>query len=173
MDLGVLRAFAEENLSSGAAPWHDHLADLGRGQVSITDLLLFLVRRSCCPGLYVQLCIWVAQGVERSFCASTPASLRRPSTPVSKGTTMLTWSKAALDRLLAGHIHKSVTLSEDLMNLRFASVATDKSSVRGLPLQNSFLQLGGTDIVFPALSQAARPPFPDPLVVRVFFGAIR
>lgn len=155
VDLGVLCAFAEDHMSAGAAQWQDHLADFGNRQVDLGELLLFLAQHGCCPGLYVQICLWVAQGVERSFGSMAVPASRRPSAPVSHGTAVAQWSKAALDRPLAARIHKSRAHSEDFFSLRFASVATDKSSVGGLPLQTSFLQLGCSDVVFPALAQAS------------------
>lgn len=64
-------------------------------------------------------------------------------------------STAALNGRLAKYLVQTKNYCSDLGDIVFMSIATDKSQVGGLPLQNSFMQLNGTGCVFPCLAQGA------------------
>lgn len=157
LDLRELISFSEEGMASGVAPWFQYLNGLVVGPTTnIFELLCALAARALFGSFMKQLVLWVAAGFD-ALCvapvggASSHGSGKPIVRPTAPSTAMGT---AQLSAALSRHMAKAVSVSKVAPAPHFLSIATDKSSVGGLPLLTTFIQFGGSSAVFPALCQA-------------------
>lgn len=170
-DVGALVEFCGANLLQGVPQWQDFLRPLGRC-IKVDRLMLCLASSDKIPSLYAQLCLWVASSLEAKFPAPQVPNAAPASSPVKEITPEVSRSAYKISARLAKYVNVTRSFVEDSGNLSFLSISTDKSSVGGLPLQNSFLQVNGSPVVFAGLSQAVFGCVWRGGVIRVFWRCL-
>lgn len=138
----------------GAPQWQTVLRPMGRC-MKVERLILRLATAAAIPSLSTQLCIWVARELERKLVPGQTDPPAQPSAIVKEVPQEVSRTAYKISARLAKYVHSTRTFVEDTGPLSFLSLSTDKSSVGGLPLQNSFIQVNGSPVLFTALSQAA------------------
>lgn len=152
-DIGSLAEFCEANMLKGAAQWQAVLRPMGRC-MKVERLLLRLVSEGASPSLCSQLCIWIAGELEDKLVNTQAEGPKQSSSPVKEIGADVSRTAYKISARLAKYVYSTRTFVENSGPLSFLSISTDKSSVGGLPLQNSFVQVNGSPVVFTALSQA-------------------
>lgn len=155
MDIMRLYDYAESrDLDQMRALWHLRLLDglRRRGNVPMVELMLAAVVSKSCEHFLSQLCLWIARNIEVVFqrLALAPPSYEGHLGCKERDRATIV---AALNTLLAEHISATQQLARDSGRLQFVHLATDKSNVGDLPMQNTFIGYGSSGIVFPAVVQ--------------------
>lgn len=150
LDFGGLRAVAT---ATGAQPtgkvaqtWWSSIRAWSGGEVC-ADLFVFLV--ACAPQrrlapLLAQVLVAIAHGAER-VCGSMAQSKLQTTDAVafSSCSSMDLISQDGVDSFVAQYVMNSVETFEHMCHDSVFSVATDKGTINGLPLQDTVVALPG------------------------------
>lgn len=150
VDLGPLMEHCEKEMAHGAAPWHRRLSDFP-AQPSLLCLLTLLAGCAAGHSLFAQLLLWLAQRVEVALAGNGAGEKGHLSVQGGRRGAPTVHN---MQLRLAKMLHSCRMYCEDNAPIVFMSCATDKSSVGGLPLHNTFLQINGAAAVMMALPQA-------------------
>lgn len=159
VQLQGLFEFCSARQSDGAAQWQGDLSACGF-EPSLDKLLVALAANGVCESFFWQVCLALAQGLEaimRNDGSDGPSKSQssgsRPAFIQDEAPQRFTI--AALNSLLAKHLYKTRALTMQHSHVLHLSMATDKSSVGGLPLHSSFMNVQGGAVVFPMIVQVS------------------
>lgn len=139
----------KRGLAHGVAPW-DRFLDSMPVQPALADLLPLLAAEKKAAAMFAQLCLWVALRWEEALTTAVggePSGLK-----VQKERKGLP-TPYRMQLQLARHLNATQVYCSDAHPILLASMATDKSSVGGLPLHNTFVQINGRSGVMFTLPQ--------------------
>ena len=138
-------------VGEGVPQWQHTLPAMAP-RLELSDLIGKLAVSTGCPAFLLQICVWAALQLEyilTEVWANEVGTADSIGAPIKKQPS----SAYQMNSRLAKYLHSLKIMSRDLGPILFMSVATDKSSVGGLPLQNSFVGMNSSEIIFPALAQ--------------------
>lgn len=122
--------------------------------LTLTDFVMRLTQVPECKSLRFQLCLWLARQVEAKLTdLFGDKAERREQRIFAAPTPVGAKNSYQMNAALAKHVAQSQVLAQDLAPVLLVSLATDKSTVGGLPVQNTFLSLNASQVVFLAIAQ--------------------
>lgn len=148
---GVLD-FCERSVADGAALWHLQSESLPRSP-TFAAFLTLLASIEALRSLFAQLAIFLATRWEKVLQEEVVGHGATEVSVSEQNNAMASQYRMHLS--LAKHLNATQVYCSDRSPLRCVSICTDKSSVGGLPLHNTFVQVNGQPAVMFALSQAA------------------
>lgn len=159
IDLIEWASQARRRFGAAAERWLQRL-QVEMSTISVAALLKFCMSHyKVARSLFWQLVAFVAvhfdstvrdQLRSESHCAIVPRLQ-----VADKMATSAALRGQQLEAFLGRLLHASQTFCRDATPWRFVYIATDKSHVGGLPLQSTFLGVGGQNVVLQCLPQVA------------------
>lgn len=149
VDLEPIIRRCRRGVAQGIAVWDRFLVNFPM-RPPLGDLLPLLAAEKAASSLFAQLCLWVAIKWEAALSAAVGGHVADVQV---QGEAKRLPSAHRMQLRLARHLNATQVFSSDARPILFASMTTDKSSVGGLPLHNTFVQLNGQPSVMFALPQ--------------------